>query len=602
MSFDSHGLSFWILHFPGCILHCAFFGQLLCIKTFGSIVLENILPPANPRANMGDYTKAFQTFTWKEVEKRFTWSRTGKMNIAYEAIDRFAEDPSFADRTCLSYEGEARETKITFREMRSLSNRFANVLKKLGVAKGERVFILLPRCPEYYIAMAGCAKAAAPFGPLFEAQMQVALEERLADSRAAVLVTTPRLATRVPYARLPDLRTTILVGARKTTLRAGELSWEEEMAKASPEGAMTWVDLEDPLYVIYTPGSAGRPKGIVHVHGDMVGQLITAEWVLDLRKDDVLWTTADPGWITGTVYGAFAPWLCGVETFVRGGRFELEGWCRSVEAHRISVLYTAPTLFRRLMGKGEDVLKRYDLTSLRHLVSVGEPLSPEAVYWARRVFRIPIHDTWWMTETGMIMIANYPGMPIKPGSIGRPFPGIKAAVIDRQGVELPPLTLGELAIRKGWPAMMRNIWGNGHLYQDYFLFESWFVSGDVAYVDDEGYFYYQGRDDELIKISGVVVGPSEMEDVLRKHPSVADAGIIGKPDPLRGSLIKAFIALKPGVHASEELKKEIIGFVKTRFSSRIAPSEIEFRPALPRSGDGMLIRRALKAWDLGLPA
>jgi acetyl-CoA synthetase len=485
--------------------------------------------------------------------------------------------------------------------MRDLSNQFANVLKKLGVTKGERVFIFLPRCPEYYIAMVGCAKVAALFGPLFEAQMEVALKERLTDSRATILVTTPRLATRVPFADLPDLRTTILVGSGKSMLRPGERSWESEMAEASPECEMTWVDLEDPLYLIYTYGPAGNPKGIVHVHGDMVGQLITAEWVLDLRQGDVLWTTADPGWITGTVYGAFASWLCGVGTFVRSGKFELEGWCRSIEAHRISVLYTAPTLFRRLMGKGEDVLKRYDLSSLRHLVSVGEPLPSEVVYWARRVLKVPIHDTWWMTETGMIMIANYPSMPIKPGSIGRPFPGIQAAVIDSHGGELPPLTLGELAIRKGWPAMMRQIWGDGRLYKEYFPFETWFVSGDVAYMDDEGYFYFQGRDDDLIKIAGVVMGPSEMEDVLRKHPSVADAGIIGKPDPLRGNLIKAFVALKPGINASEELKREIIEFVKTRFSPRMAPGEIEFRPTIPRSEDGKVIRRVLKAWELGLP-
>lgn len=565
------------------------------------MLLENILPPANPKANMGDYAAACQSFSWKEVENRFTWSRTGKVNIAYEAIDRYAEDPAHADRTCLAYEGESRGTRITYREMRDLSNQFANILKKLGVAKGDRVFIFLPRCPEYYIAMVGCAKVAALFGPLFEAQMQVALKERLTDSRATVLITTPRLATRVPFADLPDLRATILVGSGKSVLRPGERSWEKEMAGASPDCEITWVDLEDPLYLIYTYGSAGRPKGIVHVHGDMVGQLVTAEWVLDLRKDDVLWTTADPGWITGTVYGAFASWLCGVENFVRGGKFELEGWCRSIEAHRISVLYAAPMLFRRLMGKEEDVLKRYDLSSLRHLVSVGEPLPSEVVYWARRVFKVPIHDTWWMTETGMIMIANYPSMPVKPGSIGRPFPGIKAAVIDPQGQELPPLTLGELAIRKGWPAMMRQIWGDGHLYKEYFPFESWFVSGDMAYMDDEGYFYFQGRDDDLIKIAGVVMGPSEMEDVLRKHPSVADAGIIGKSDPLRGNFIKAFIVLKPGIHASEELKKEIIEFVKNRFSPRMAPREIEFRPAIPRSEDGKVIRRVLKAWELGLP-
>jgi acetyl-CoA synthetase len=254
------------------------------------------------------------------------------------------------------------------------------------------------------------------------------------------------------------------------------------------------------------------------------------------------------------------------------------------------------------MAKGEPLLKKYDLSSLRHLLSVGEPLPSEVVYWARRVFKAPIHDTWWMTETGMIMIANYPSMSIKPGSIGKPFPGISAAVIDPQGDKLPPLTLGELAIQRGWPTMARQIWQDGKSYQDYFPIEPWFVSGDTAYMDEDGYFYYQGRDDDLVKIAGVVVGPSEVEDVLRRHPWIADAGIIGKPDPLKGNTLKAFVELKPGSTPSEELKKDIIEFVKTHFSPRIAPTEVEFRPKIPRSDDGTLIRRVLKAWELGLPA
>ena len=254
------------------------------------------------------------------------------------------------------------------------------------------------------------------------------------------------------------------------------------------------------------------------------------------------------------------------------------------------------------MAKGEETLKRYDLSSIRHLLSVGEALPSEVVYWARRVFKVPVHDTWWMTETGMIMIANYPTMPIKPGSIGKPFPGIKAAVIGPQGEELPPFTLGTLAIKKGWPAMMREIWGDRSSYKEYFPLDPWFVSGDTAYMDDDGYFYYQGRDDDLVKIAGVVVGPSEMEDVLRRHPAVMDAGIIAKPNPLKGNTIKAFISLKPEANPTDDLKRDIVDFVKIYFSPRIAPNEIEFRPRIPRSKDGRVVRRVLKAWELGLPA
>jgi acetyl-CoA synthetase len=564
--------------------------------------LENILPPANLEANLRDYKKACQSFDWAKVEKEFSWSRTGKVNIAYEAIDRHAEDPIRGKRCCLNFEGGAQRGKISYAKMRELSNRFASVLRKLGVKKGDRVLLFLPRCPEYYIAMVGSAKIGAIFCPLFEALMQVSLGERLRDSGAKVLVTNPTMAEQFPLIDLPFRRSVILVGSTGLSLRPWELSWEREMAEASAESEIEWVDLEDPLYLIYTYGSSGNPKGVLHVHHDMTGHLITGRWVLDLREGDVLWTTADPGWITGTVYGAFAPWLCGVESFVREGRFAIEGWCRSIELNRVSVWYTSPTVFRRFMGRGEEVLKSRDLSSLRHLLSVGEPLASEVVYWARRVFKIPIHDTWWMTETGMIMIANYPSMPIKPGSIGKPFPGTKAAILDSLGEELPPMTLGKLALQRGWPAMMRQIWQDEKRYQDYFPFPSWYVSGDTAYMDEDGYFYYQGRDDDLIKVAGVVIGPAEMEEVLRRHPAIEDAGIIGKVDPLKGNVIKAFISLKVGFTPSDELKSEITEFVKRYFSRRIIPNEIDFRPQIPRSGDGKVVRRALKAWELGLPA
>jgi acetyl-CoA synthetase len=564
--------------------------------------LENILPPANPRANLEDYRAACESFCWEDAAREFSWAHTGKINISHEAIDRHAEDPVRGQRCCLNFEAEGRKEKITYDQMRRLSNKFANVLRKCGVKKGDRVFIFLPRCPEYYIAMVGCAKAGAIFGPLFEALMQETLRERLGDSEASVLVTTPKLAARVPFAGLPNLRHIIFVGAGNITLKENEWNWDEEMAGASAKCDIEWVDLEDPLYLIYAFSSSGQPKGVVHVHNDMIGYLMTARWVLDLKADDVLWTTADPGWVTGTVYSAFAPWLCGVEVFVRGGSFNTESWCRSIESNRITVLYTAPTFFRRLKSKGDEFLKRFDLSSIRHLLSVGEPLPSDVVYWARRVFKVPVHDTWWMTETGMIMIANYPSVPIKPGAIGKPLPGIKAAVIGPQGEELPPLTLGELAIRKGWPAMVRQIWRDAERLKEYFPFNPWFVTGDTAYVDDDGYFYYQGRNDDLVKVAGVVVGPTEMEDALRRHPAVKDAGIIAKHDSLKGDSIKAFISLKPGVTPSADLKLEITDFVKKTFSSRIAPKEIEFRPEIPRSEEGFVIRRVLKAWELGLPA
>ena len=563
--------------------------------------MENILPPANPKANLGDYDRTYRSFEWKTVEREFRWHRTGKVNIAYEGIDRLAEDPVHRERCCLSFEGRFRKERISFARMRELSNRFANVLRKLGVKKGDRVLLFLPRCPEYYIAMVGCAKVAAIFCPMFEALMSVSLGERLRDSGARVLVTNPGMVGRVAFSDFPRPRSIILVGTETDKLKPWEWSWEKEMSTASDVGEMAWADLEAPLYLIYTYGSSGTPKGVLHAHRDMIGHRITARWVLDLKEGDVLWTTADPGWVTGTVYGAFAPWLCGVESFVRAGRFDIGGWCRSIESNRVTVWYTSPTVFRRLMARGEEVLKRHDLSSLRHLVSVGEPLPSEVVYWARRVFKIPIHDTWWMTETGMIMIANYPSMPIKPGSMGKPFPGTRAAILSPQGEELPAMTLGKLALVEGWPAMMKGIWQDGERYREYFPFPSWYVSGDTAYVDDDGYFYYQGREDSLMKVAGVVVGPAEIEEILQKHPAIDDAGVIGKTDPTEGNTIKAFVSLKPGFAASEDLKSEIRAFMRERFSSRIVPGEIEFRPQIPRGKDGRVIRRVLKAWELGLP-
>jgi acetyl-CoA synthetase len=564
------------------------------------MVIENILPPANPAANLRDYDHTYQTFRWEEVEREFSWHLTGKVNIAHEAIDRHAVDPLCGDRYCLIYEDEERSERVTYRAMRDLSNKFANILADLGVKQGDRVFIFLPRCPEYYIALAGCAKAGAVFSPLFEDLMEMAVRERLRDSGAKVVVTTPLMVPRVPLQEFSDLRV-ILVGAGESPLLPEAVSWEAAMARASSDFAVVWVDLDDPLYIIYTAGSTGEVKGVVHVHRDMVGYVITARWVLDLKDDDCLWTAAEPGWITGTVYGAFAPWLCGVNNFVRGGRFDPQAWCRSLEANRITVWYATPSIFTRLMQQEQELTEVADLRRLRHVLSAGELLPATLVFWGKRFFKTPIHDTWWMTETGIIMIAQYPGMPIKPGSIGRPFPGIEAAIVDDQGTVLPPLTLGDLAIKRRWPGMMKGIWHDDKRYAHYFAREPWFISGDLSYKDEDGYFYVQGREDYQIKVDGAMISATEVEAALRRHPAVADAGVVGEQDPRRGMVIKAFIALKEGVSPSPTLQKEIREFMRRHFSPRIIPRSIEFRAVIPRGADGVVNRRSLKAWALGLP-
>lgn len=561
--------------------------------------LKEWIPVTAQSFNLQDYDEAYRTFDWTEVEKEFTWYETGKVNAAYETIDRHVQEGR-GDKIALLYSDASREDKLTFAQMKNLSNRFGNVLRKYGVKKGDRVFIFMPRSPELYIAFLGSLKVGAIVGPLFEAFMEGAVKDRLADAEAVAIVTTPQLKERVPVAELPALKHVILVG-ETDELSAGEISYDKEMAQASDELEIEWVDREDGMLLHYTSGSTGKPKGVLHVHNAMIQHYQTAKWVLDLRPDDIYWCTADPGWVTGTSYGIFGPWLHGVTSVVRGGRFSPDDWYQTLEKNKVTVWYSAPTALRMLMGAGDELVKKYDLSSVRHILSVGEPLNPEVVRWGMKVFGRRIHDTWWMTETGGQMICNYPCMPIKPGSMGKPFPGIYATIVDDQGNELPPNRMGNLAIRRGWPSMMRQIWKNPSKYQEYFHLEPWYISGDSAYKDEDGYFWFQGRVDDVINTSGERVGPFEVESKLVEHPAVAEAGVIGKPDPVRGEIIKAFISLRDGFTPSDELKEDIRQFVKTGLAAHAAPREIEFRDKLPKTRSGKIMRRVLKAWELGLP-
>jgi len=560
---------------------------------------EERIPIMTEGNNLKNYEETVQNFDWKEVETEFTWHQTGKVNAAYEAIDRHAESDR-KDQIALIYSDMNRDEKYTFLQMKEKSNQFGNVLRSLGIHKGDRVFIFMPRSPELYFAFLGAIKIGAIVGPLFEAFMEAAVKDRLENSEAVALVTTPALLPRVPRRELPHLKHIILVGA-EGELEDGLVSYEEAMNKASTELEIEWVDREDPMLIHYTSGSTGKPKGVLHVHNAMLQHYQTGKWVLDLQESDIYWCTADPGWVTGTSYGIFAPWLNGVTNVVRGGRFSPDDWYQTIEKYKVTVWYSAPTAFRMLMSAGEETVKKYDLSSVRHILSVGEPLNPEVVRWGLKVYGKRIHDNWWMTETGGILISNYPQMEIKPGSMGRPFPGIQAAIIDDEGNELPPYQMGNLAIKTPWPSMMRQIWKNPEKYGEYFKIPGWYVSGDSAYRDEEGYFWFQGRLDDVINTSGERVGPFEVESKLVEHPAVAEAGVIGKPDPVRGQIIKAFVALRDGYQPSEELKEEIRQFVKTRLAAHAAPREIEFKDKLPKTRSGKIMRRVLKAWELGLP-
>ncbi|MGO4540597.1 acetate--CoA ligase [Paenibacillus sp. 2TAB19] len=557
------------------------------------------IPATATNANLTNYEDAAANFRWEQIESQFSWYSTGKVNMGYETIDRHVEQGK-GSKIALHYSDNDRDESYTYEDLSKQSNRFANVLRKHGITKGERVFIFMPRTPELYFSVLGALKVGAIVGPLFEAFMETAVKDRLQDSEATAIVTTPSLLGRIKREELPALKHIFVFGNDVQT-EDGILDFAAEMSQASEEAEIEWLDREDGLILHYTSGSTGKPKGVCHVQNAMIQHYYTGKIVLDLKEDDVYWCTADPGWVTGTSYGIFAPWLNGATIVIRGGRFSPGDWYGVIQKYGVTVWYSAPTAFRMLMGAGDDVVTQYDLSSLRHVLSVGEPLNPEVVRWGMKVYGQRIHDTWWMTETGGQLICNYPSMDIKPGSMGKPIPGVSAAIIDDNGNEVPPYRMGNLAIRTPWPSMMRKIWNNPSKYEEYFRLEGWYVSGDSAYMDEDGYFWFQGRIDDVINTSGERVGPFEVESKLVEHPAVAEAGVIGKPDPMRGEIIKAFIALREGYVASEELKKEISQFVKVGLSAHAAPREIEFKDKLPKTRSGKIMRRVLKAWELNLP-
>ncbi|WP_414049965.1 acetate--CoA ligase [Macrococcus animalis] len=548
--------------------------------------------------NMKDYDSTYQNFDWKDIEQHFSWATTGKVNMAYECIDKHVEE-GHGEKVALLYKDANRNERYTYKDMVENSNKAANVLvQEAGVKKGDRVFIFMPRSPELYFALLGTLKIGAIVGPLFEAFMEKAVKDRLENSEASVIITTNSLLGRIPQDELPNLQHIVVID---DTVDDQYIDFNQHFENASIDFETEWLTRDDGLILHYTSGSTGQPKGVLHVQNAMIQHYISGHYVLDLKEDDVYWCTADPGWVTGTSYGIFAPWLNRGTNVIVGGRFSPEGWYATLEEFKVTVWYSAPTAFRMLMGAGDELVEKYDLTHLRHILSVGEPLNPEVVKWGDKVFNLRIHDTWWMTETGGHMIVNFPDMDIKSGSMGKPLPGVQAAIVDDLGNELPPNRMGNLAMKAGWPSMMKTIWNNEPKYQSYFLPGDWYISGDSAYMDEDGYFWFQGRVDDVIMTAGERVGPFEVESKLVEHPAVQEAGVIGKPDPIRGEIIKAFIALREGYQESDELKEEIRVFVKEGLAAHAAPREIEFKDKLPKTRSGKIMRRVLKAWELDLP-
>nr|WP_106780452.1 acetate--CoA ligase [Lysinibacillus timonensis] len=566
----------------------------------GMKITDRLIANTAGNHHLTDYDDVAKNFDWQEAEKSFSWYTTGKINAAYEAIDRHSEGFR-KNKVALYFDDGIRKEAYSFNDMKKMTNKAANVFKQYSsINKGDRLFIFMPRSPELYFALLGAIKIGAIVGPLFEAFMEGAVYDRLADSEAKVLVTTQALMNRVPIDRLPKLEKIFIIGDE--VLEDDKIvDFKRTLKNASSHFDIEWMSREDGMLLHYTSGSTGAPKGVLHVHNAMIQQYQTAKWVLDLQEEDTYWCTADPGWVTGTSYGIFGPWLNGATNVIIGGRFSPQSWYSAIEQYQITVWYSAPTAFRMLMGAGNHVLENYDLSSLRHVLSVGEPLNPEVIRWGMEKLGHRIHDTWWMTETGAHMICNYPTLDIKPGSMGKPIPGINATIVDDEGNEVPPYTMGNLAIRRGWPSMMRTIWGNPERYESYFLKGEWYVSGDSAYKDEDGYFWFQGRVDDVIMTAGERIGPFEVESKLLEHPDVIEAGVIGKPDPVRGEIVKAFIALREGIEPSDLLAEEIRNFVKSQMAAHAAPREIEFKDKLPKTRSGKIMRRVLKAWELNLP-
>ncbi len=565
--------------------------------------------PYGLQPNLADYAAACSHFSWEQARRELSGLPAGRgLNIAYEAVDRHADGP-LRSKVALRWLGKDGEQEdLTYEQLFRLTNRFANALTSLGVAPGERVYSLIGRLPELYVAALGTLKGRAVFCPLFSAFGPEPIRARMAIGGAKVLVTTSTLYERkvaAIRAELPELEHVIVVAdSQECSDLPGTVSYRDIMERASDGFEIGPTDPEDHALLHFTSGTTGRPKGAIHVHEAVVVHHITGKLALDLHPDDIFWCTADPGWVTGTSYGIIAPLTNGVTSIVDEADFDAERWYGILQDQRVNVWYTAPTAIRMLMKVGADTARSYDLSPLRFLGSVGEPLNPEAVLWSVEAYGRPFHDNWWQTETGGIMIANYASMDIRPGSMGRPLPGIEAAIVrrteDGRAEPVEPNVQGELALRPGWPSMFRGYWNEPERYQQCFA-GGYYLTGDLARQDDDGYFWFVGRADDVIKTSGHLVGPFEVESALMEHPAVAEAGVIGKPDPVALEIVKAFVALKAGHEPTDQLRKELLGHARSRLGAVVAPKEIEFVPSLPKTRSGKIMRRLLRARDLGLP-
>jgi len=573
--------------------------------------------PGGVTPNVVDYTSARTGFSWHAARDELDGLPGGRgLNIAHEAIDRHAAGVG-RDRVAVRWlRRDGRVDEATYRQLATATDRFANALRGLGLGAGDRVFTLLGRVPELHVAVLGTLKNRSVVCPLFSAFGPEPVRQRLDLGDGRVLVTTAALYRRkvAPIRQLvPRLEHVILVGAAGPDGDIeGAVAYDDLMAAAGTGFTIPPTAPEDMALLHFTSGTTGTPKGAIHVHDAVVAHHATGTSALDLHPDDVFWCTADPGWVTGMSYGIIAPLTHGVTSIVDEADFEVDRWYRILADQKVTVWYTAPTALRMLMRAGAESALAYDLSHLRFVASVGEPLNPEVVTWGQDVLGLPVHDNWWQTETGGIMIANLAGCEIRPGSMGRPLPGVEVAILARGpdgraavrdgkvDVIDQPLVDGELALRPGWPSMFRGYLHDESRYRASFA-GGWYLTGDVARRDADGWLWFVGRADDVIKSAGHLIGPFEVESVLMEHPAVVEAGAIGVPDPVAGEVVKAFVTLTTGHEPSDDLRLDLIGFARRRLGAAVAPRQIAFDQHLPKTKSGKILRRLLKARELGLP-
>jgi acetyl-CoA synthetase len=554
-------------------------------------------------SNIGSYEERVKDFNWSLAEKELEYRDGGPINIGWYCSDRICLKGN-GDKTALIYEGTGEsEKKYTFNDTRIAGNTIGTYLRNLGLKEEDRVCLFMDRIPELYFSFLAILKIGAIAQPLFSAFGDESLFVRMENAETRAIITQRKHLYKVRKIRerLPHLEFIILVDHEKNKpLENKEFAFSLKDSSPVEHFDISPTSAESPSVLHYTSGTTGQPKGVKHVHYSLISQYLTTKWALDLREDDIYWCTADPGWVTGTSYGIIGPWSLGVTQCILDAGFSAPAWYRFIEKNRVTMWYSSPTAIRSLMKAGDEITGQFDLSGLRYLASVGEPLNSEAVIWSEKIFGKPFHDTFWQTETGSIMITNLPGIKVKPGSMGKPFPGITAALLDQKSFE--PLSetgkIGLIAFKPGWPAMMRTYWNNDAKYREKFM-NGWYLTGDKARIDNDGYFWFIGRDDDVINTAGHLVSPFEVESALLEHPAVAESAVVSKPDEVNMEVVKAFITLKPLFTANSDLELEIMNFIRKKLSSMAMPQEIEFIDKLPKTRSGKIMRRLLHAKEWG---